>query len=174
MAMVLRFCFLVCACAMSIALSGCGNDSDKVVNIEPGRFVLDEPSKVRGEIKESKKCSIDTVNGRAMDDEHTWKISKGDEITIKGWAFGEGRKDVSPEVFIRLTGPAQTYFAVTSTRFPRPDVANYHGVDQLTKAGFELKAKADQIERGPYEIYIMQPFFGEVEGCSSPAMILVD
>lgn len=176
MKLYIRSILITSISALGFTLLGCSDDeaAAKAITIAPGHFVLDEPGKIHGELKESDKCSVDTVNEKLMNKERFWKIIHGDDVTIKGWAFTRSSSEEISEIYVRLTGSTQTYYAVTMVRSDRPDVNHVHGLDQTVKVGFELKANTGQMEPGAYEIEVIQPLTVGVEGCTSPAMLLVD
>jgi len=161
-----------------LALLGCSKSdrSSQPVVIAPGQFVLDEPSKLTGsKIQSSKRCSADTLNGQARSQkDRTWEIKRGEPVILKGWAAGLDDKQPYPEVFLRLTGAAQTYYALTTSRHMRPDATHFLQIDSARPIGFELTAKTEQIEPGIYEMMIMQRGAGDIEGCDTDALLIVN
>jgi hypothetical protein len=169
-----KLSLILCIC---LSMLGCSKSSntDRAVVIAPGQFVLDEPSKLSEKaILRSKKCSADSINGKERSKESAWQIKRGDPISLRGWAFSMDDKEAYPEVFVRLTGDAQTYYALTTSRHMRPDANQYLQINPSLTIGFELTATSDQIEPGLYDIMIMQRGAGDVEGCRTGATLIVN
>jgi hypothetical protein len=167
---------IILTLGICLAMFGCSKSSntDKEIVIAPGQFVLDEPSKLSEKIKSSKRCSADTLNAKERSTEETWVIQRGAPIVLRGWAFSIDGNEAYPEVFVRLTGAAQTYYALTTSRHMRSDANQYLQINPSLAIGFELSATTDQIEPGIYEIMIMQRGSGDVEGCATGAMLIVN
>lgn len=160
--------------AASVSMLGCGPEQP-AKEIAPGQFVVDEPIQLtRGPLEKSSKCIVDTINGKVASKELTWEIHRGEEAVFLGWAFSKDGAQATAPLFIRLTGDVQTYYAVTSTRKSRLDVNQYFHIDPALMAGYELRAKTDQIEPGVYAITTIQPFASTIEGCESHAMLIVN
>jgi hypothetical protein len=168
------FCSAILASCISI--SACSGGADQAPKeIAPGQFVVDEPIQTAvGAPDKSSKCFVDSINGKPPSKDQTWEIHHGDEAVISGWGFRKDGQQLTPQLFIRLTGDAQTYYAVTTTRHLRADVNDHFHLDPSLMAGYELRAKTAQIEPGVYAITIMQAAATDVEGCESPTMLIVN
>lgn len=157
-----------------IALQGCSGGDHAAKEIAPGAFVLDEPIQVAGkELKNTSKCFVDYINGKEADQRNTWTVNRSEEIVLTGWAFRKDGTAANP-MFIRLNGAVQTYYAVTSKRYARPDLERSLKVAPTLESGFELRASIAQMEPGPYAIMIMQPGGERVEGCERPYTLIVN
>ncbi|MDB6062772.1 MAG: hypothetical protein JWM78_2875 [Verrucomicrobiaceae bacterium] len=163
--------------AASLALmAGCERNTEtgKVVTIEPGQFVATEPSALHGSVSKSEKCSIDTVNGKLREPKVGWEIKRGQPLNLEGWIFSENGKQVSPQVFVELSGPVETYYAVTNTRILRGDANQHFSIDPSLQGGFQLQAKTDAIEPGNYQITILQSFSDRRENCEDGVSLIVN
>jgi hypothetical protein len=162
--------------ALAVSLTACDRnvESGKQVTIESGQFVATEPSAVRGALSKSEKCSIDTVNGRPRTPKVGWEIKRGEPIDLQGWIFSNDGKKVAPEVFVQLSGPVDTYYAVTNNRIMRADANQHLAIDSSLTGGFRLQAKSDAIEPGVYEINIVQSFPDAKETCEDGVTLTVN
>jgi hypothetical protein len=143
--------------------------------IAPDQLVVDEPIQLtRGPIEKSKKCRLDSINGKVRSEQNDWQIKHGDHVIFGGWAFSDDGASAPAEVFLRLTGGAQTYFAVTTRRLSRNDVTDFFHISRSLFVGFELPSATDSIEPGAYEIMILQVNGSRIEGCDTKTMLLVD
>ncbi len=162
--------------ALCAAMLGCSGGADQQAKeITPGQFVIDEPIQIaQHEFKKSGKCIIDSINAKAASKEQTWEIKHGEKVVISGWAFSKDGGTAPSPLFIQLTGDAQTYYAVSSTRMMRPDVNQLFQLNASLTTGFDLQAQTENIEPGAYEIMILQVNGTTVEGCNTKTMLLVD
>jgi len=157
-----------------MALTACSREqSEKNVQIQPGSFVTTLPSVVEHKPAKSKKCSLDTINGKPREKDN-WIVNRNSSLTFSGWAFSMDGKETTPEVFIELAGPAQTYYALTTTRLMRPDANQYNQIDSSLAVGFELTATSSAIEPGVYEITVHQPLSKGTEFCDAGATLTVN
>lgn len=155
-------------------LVGCAKQDPRNVVIAPGQFVPDEPTVIAsGKPVKSKKCSLDSIDDDGKAKERSWKSRRGNGISMIGWAFQNDGTAAGNEVYVRLTGAAKTYYAVTTSRHLRTDVNEYHRVNP-GEAGFKLTATTEQIEPGIYEIAILIAAGGNVETCDADATVVVN
>jgi hypothetical protein len=141
-----------------LLLSGC----NRTTSIEPGKFVEDWPSALRGELIKNSKCAVDAVNGKSA--KQPWTVKRGEALVFTGWAFVD--KGAPPDVYVQIVGPALTYTALTRSRLPRPDVNQYFKLNPDINTGFELSATQD-IEPGEYKIEVLQSSDGSVAQCKT-------
>lgn len=170
------FSTVACIALLGLSLTGCDRQADtvKTAVIEPGQFVTTEPSAIHGSLSTSDKCSLDTVNGNLRKPKMGWEIKRGEPIDIQGWVFSNDGKKVTPEVFMQLTGPVETYYAVTTVRMLRSDANQHLAIDPSLVGGFQLHAKTDAIEPGSYEITLVQAFGDRRETCEDGVSLIVN
>src|SRR5262249_55259127 len=87
-----------------------------------------------------------------------WRTDTAKPIRFSGWALEDPAKPASDWIVIELAAPGDRarYFAVSTFRNPRPDLAAGMGDGPgLRKAAFELAARADALPRGRYSIRIL-------------------
>jgi hypothetical protein len=169
--------FAICSLAPLILLSGCEHktaDTGKNIVIEPGAFVATQPSALRGNLSNAKKCSLDTVNGKPREPKVGWSIKQGQPIDVQGWAFSEDGKSAAPQLFIQLNGQADSYYAVTNTRSLRSDANQRLATSATVEAGFSLQATTAAIPSGTYEIVVVQVFSDRVEACEDGVSLTIN
>jgi hypothetical protein len=157
-----------------LLISACSKDNSKQnIKIDPGKFVATEPSEISDEQIKSKTCSLDTINGKQRSD-GGWTTKQGAALALSGWAFAADKKQAAPAVYVELTGPVQTYYAITTQRHMRIDANQFHQVDPALAVGFELNATTEAIEPGVYKIAIIQSLNGAAEQCKTGASLTIN
>ena len=164
----------VACISIALSISACSKDSAKQnIKIEPGKFVTAEPSEISSEQIKSKMCSLDTINGKQRSN-GGWSAKQGAALTLSGWAFAADKKQVAPAVYVQLTGPVQTYYAITTQKHMRGDANQVHHIDATLAVGFELRATIDSVEPGMYEVAIIQSIDGATEVCKVGASLEIN
>lgn len=159
----------------AMALQGCSGGGNSAREIAPGAFVRDEPIQIaQSKMRNSSRCVIDTVNGEKPNKKGVWTVQRGDGAAIAGWAHGKDGTEAGEQVFVRLTGSVQTYYAVTAERPMRADVNEYFKLPSELKIGFEMRATIDQVEPGIYSVAVLQALSGGVEICELPVTLVVN
>ena len=102
------------------------------------------------------RCSLDLASGAPMG--RGWRTDTAKPLHFSGWALEDPSKPASEWIVIELAAPGDRarYFAVSTFRNPRPDLAAGMGDGPgLRRAAFELVARADALPRGPYAIRVL-------------------
>lgn len=149
-----------------------GNAEKNPVVIQPGKFVEEWPTAIRGRLIRHKKCAVDAVNGVEVARQPSISLKRGNMLQLSGWIFSE--KDGAPaEIYVQLVGPTLTYTAITHTRTPRPDVNQYFDLGPSMHTGFELQA-SQNVEPSEYQIKILQPGQAGVAECETRVSIKIE
>ncbi len=125
---------------------------------EPQSFGSAIPEPARGlAFVPGGRCNLEFVSGTGT--RGGWRTGTLKPIVISGWALENATQTASPWVVVELVAPGDRarFFAVTTIRRPRPDVAAILGANGpgLQNAGFELVASADSLPRGRYAVYLL-------------------
>jgi hypothetical protein len=102
------------------------------------------------------RCNIESVTGARIN--RGWHAEGSKPLTFSGWALEEAAKPASKWIVVELAAPGgrARYFAVTTFRSPRPDLAAGLGDGPgVRNAAFELAARTDALPRGRYAIRVL-------------------
>jgi len=102
------------------------------------------------------RCNVESVTGSPID--RGWRAEGEKPLKFSGWALEEAAKPASAWVVVELAAPGgrARYFAATTFRSPRPDLAASLGDGPgVHGAAFELVARADTLPRGRYAIRVL-------------------
>lgn len=159
----------------SSVLVGDAKKNETDVVIAPGAFVQDRPTRIaEGRVVTSDKCAVDDIDGEGgPHGRRIWHVRRGNGVALNGWAFQLGGVAPGEEVYVRLDGAGAAYFAVTRSRYGRPDVNDYYGVNP-GDAGFRLAATTEQIEPGTYTLTLLVPSNGTMETCDARATLVIE
>jgi hypothetical protein len=131
--------------------AGCARDPD----VQAFGTAFPEPARGLSYVAGG-RCSLDFVTGTPID--NSWRTDTSDPLTFSGWALEDVAKLGSPWVAIELAAPNDRarYFAATTIRSPRPDLAAALGDGPgVRNAAFELIARADDLPRGRYAVRVL-------------------
>lgn len=158
-----------------VALQGCSGGGNAAKEIAPGAFVRDEPVQLtQGKQRNSSRCIIDVINQKKQTKKGTWTVKRGDGVSITGWAYGKDGTAAAEQLFVRITGSVQTYYAVTTQRPVRKDVNELLKLPPELNSGFELNATIDRVEPGIYGVAILQALPSGVETCELAVTLIVE
>ena len=102
------------------------------------------------------RCNLDSVSGTRFD--RGWRTDAATPLKFSGWALEDVAKPASEWVVIELAAPGDRarYFAVTTFRSPRADLASALGDGPgVRNAAFELVARAETLPRGRYVVRVL-------------------
>jgi hypothetical protein len=115
------------------------------------------PPEISGrEVRPGGRCWLEKVNGAPPG--APWPLSRQYRAFIQGWALDGATLSSSGWLIVRLTrtGGDQRYYALTSVRAARPDVARELGAAAASaRPGFDLAATLQQVPPGTYDIDIV-------------------
>lgn len=106
-------------------------------------------------IEQGGKCSLDSVNKiRAAT---ATKVVLNTDLYLSGWAVDEQRVSPGKAIVVELrSADGKTiYYAATTTRGQRPDVATALKNRKYENSGFELSAVSKAVTAGSYTINIL-------------------
>lgn len=155
MVKILGFLSLSAGCLL--ALISC-DKVDKTLNPSPQSqtsFAITLPIPTRTPIIGG-ACFIDALNGTVT---KSATIAKTKPLVIGGWAADDTAGTIPEPVIARLTSPdgSQVFYATTSDRVSRPDVAAHLKNPSLEKSGFNLTATLEAVPSGQYTLELLQP-----------------
>lgn len=102
------------------------------------------------------RCNVEFVTGEPSG--RGWRTDTAKPLKFSGWALEDVAKPASEWVVVELAAPADRarYFAVTTFRSPRTDLASGLGDGPgVRNAAFELVARADTLPRGRYVVRVL-------------------
>jgi len=102
------------------------------------------------------RCNIEFVTGVPVGP--GWRTDTSKPLKFSGWALEDVAKPASEWIVVELAAPADRarYFAVTTFRSPRTDLASGLGDGPgVRNAAFELVARADTLPRGRYVVRVL-------------------
>ena len=102
------------------------------------------------------RCNIEFVTGVPAG--RGWRTDTSKPLKFSGWALEDVAKPASEWIVVELAAPADRarYFAVTTFRSPRTDLASGLGDGPgVRNAAFELVARADALPRGRYAVRVL-------------------
>jgi hypothetical protein len=141
---------LVAALAAALA-AACSSDADTQA------FGTAFPEPARGlSYVAGGRCSLDFVTGTPTD--RGWRSDTSTPLRFSGWALEDAAKPASVWIAVELAAPGDRtrYFAATTFRSPRPDLAPVLGDGPgVQNAAFELVARADDLPRGRYAVRVL-------------------
>jgi len=106
-------------------------------------------------LEQGGKCSLDTVNKIAAGT--ATKIELNTDLFMSGWAVDEQNASLGKTLMIELKNidGKTNYYAATTTRGQRPDVAVALKNKKYENSGFELVAVGKAVKAGKYGINIL-------------------
>lgn len=102
------------------------------------------------------RCNLESVTGTPT--ARGWRTDSTKPIRFSGWALEDVAKPASEWIVVELAAPGDRarYFAVTTFRSPRTDLATGLGDGPgVRNAAFEVIARADPLPRGRYAVRIL-------------------
>lgn len=123
---------------------------DGMVGVKPSTLVF-----------ETKHCAIDFPAANS-------KISSSKPITINGWAFDEQSTSADKQIRIQFNSNnrASTKAFNATVGGKRPDVAAYFKNPNVESAGFNLVIPEKMLEKGTYEIVVLQDTPNVITKCN--------
>ena len=115
-------------------------------------------------------CHLDAINGVVTKSATT---AKAEPITIGGWAVDDTAGTIPNPVIIRLTAGSQVFYAETSERGPRPDVAKALNNATFEQSGFNLTATLQAVPPGQYTLELLQPTANALLVCPDQGQIII-
>jgi hypothetical protein len=167
--------------ALALGLSGCGKEEPKdtlptapaapsapAAAPENSAFTEALPASLNGLTGEpGGKCFLDSID-RVLATENN-PVERGGTVLFSGWAVDDKLGTVPLELTLRLTSAdgAHTYYASTSVRSQRPDVAQVLNNPAYEPSGFELAASLDNLPAGDYWVSLLQASGASVLACET-------
>jgi hypothetical protein len=131
--------------------SGCSNEPDTQA------FGTAYPEPARGlSYVAGGRCNLEFVSGTPI--ARGWRTTTTKPIKFSGWALEDVAKPASDWIVVELAAPGNRarYFAVTTFRSPRADLATGLGDGPgVRNAAFEVIARADTLPRGRYAVRLL-------------------
>lgn len=115
-------------------------------------------------------CHLDAINGVIT---KSATIAKVEPMTIGGWAVDDTTGTTPKPVIIRLTAGSQVFYAETSDRVSRPDVAKALNNPAFEQSGFNLTATLEAVPPGQYTLELLQPTASALLVCPDKGQIIV-
>lgn len=148
---------------------GCGK-TDSAQDV-PAKFsatplITGKPSNIGG------TCALDMINGVVTKSATVLKV---EPVTVGGWAVDSAGGIIPEYVIVRLSNAdgSQVFYAATSNRVSRPDVATALKNPSLEKSGFNLTATLEAVPSGQYTLELLQPTAKALLVCSDKGQIIV-
>ena len=112
-------------------------------------------------------CSLDSINSVLATEDNP--VTRGGTVLFSGWAVDDKLGAVPVELTIRLSSLDGThnYYASTTSRGQRPDVAQAHNNPAYELSGFELVASLDSLPAGDYWVSMLQASSANVLTCET-------
>lgn len=141
-----------------LALNGCdktdkalNSSSQAQTNFSVTLPISDKPSSIGG------ACALDTINGTIT---KSATVAKTEPLIIGGWSVNDTAGMIPEQVIARLSNNAdgsQVFYAATSDRISRPDVATALKNQAFEKSGFNLITTLKAVPSGQYTLELLQP-----------------
>lgn len=115
-------------------------------------------------------CIIDSINGEIT---NSRAVSKKSPLSVSGWIVNDKNNSVSQTVALKLTGVNRKdiFYAYTSGRLSRPDVAKAINNPAFENAGFNLTSNLDEVPPGSYTLELIQPDADNLLVCPNQGFI---